>query len=881
MLEDLWQDTRYSLRLLRKNKGFTAVAALTLALGIGANSVIFSVVNVVLRPLSFPGGDRLVDIREYQQKVDLNGMVNRDFRVVLEQNRVLEQMSAYSWGKYTLTGRVQPEELRGQFITSDFLPMLGAQPAHGRAFSAEEFKKGHRPVALISHRLWQRKFGGDANLIGQELILNGESHTVIGVMPPQFRFISLIVSSAEEADLWLPLVVPGDKLENLGVIGRLKSGMTIDQATRELNAITSKLEPLFWTFKGGPSVQLTPLHELGVKDFRQKLLLFWGAIGFVLLIACTNVTNLLLARAVSRHKEIAIRASLGAGRRRIVQQLLTDSLLLALLGGAAGLVLSYWGLKLLISISPTTIPRLNQAEVSLEVAAYTFLVSLFTGALCGLTPALRLSNPDLIGALKEGAMVSPAGFRLPSWLRLPERKASVTGLSIKGLAKEVAKTTSSRFSSQLNIRSLLVVAEIAVAVVLLMGAGLMLRSFQKLLAVNPGFEPERRLTMDLELPLAKYPKREQVNDFITQIVVAIEGLPGVQAAGVATHLPLRGLRGININYVQLDGRDAPSDTYKGDIPPGILNIPPPPSGPSGNSGQNADSSSQAVSVINANVSPSYFRAMGIPIQRGREFNESDNLGAPRVAIVSETMARRFWPGEDPIGKRFRFRALPIEWITVVGVAGNIRHYTLETEARQAMYQSVLQTNFDRNLQGNSAARFSLVVRTGGQPTDLAAEVCNQVWRLNPDQPIERLMPMATVYKEAVAPRRFNMHMFSAFAGVALLLAAIGIYGVVSYTVTQRTREIGVRRALGAHNNDVLRLIVGHGLLLTLIGVALGLAGAFTLSRLLTSLLFGVSATDSMTFAVVGAMFIFIALLACYLPARRAMKIDPVVALRNE
>ncbi|HEY7544603.1 MAG TPA: ABC transporter permease, partial [Blastocatellia bacterium] len=776
-----------------------------------------------------------------------------DFLELVNQNQAFEPIAAWkSWG-FTLTGRDYPEQLDGMFITSDFLPMLGARLSAGRIFADEEYQPGRERIALISHQLWQRRFGSDLQIIGQAITLGKKQYTVVGIISPEFRF-------SPNADLFMPLVFDAQAMKDrestdLEVIARLREGMTIEQAQRDLSAIIRRHDPPeeneesegvsgFVTVESGGApdppvmseegegMRIEFLRELMVRNARQKLFLFWGAVAFVLLIACANVANLLLARGAVRQKEIAIRSTLGASRWRLVRLLLSESVMLSMAGGAFGLLFALWGVDLLVAASPEGIPRLSEVGVDVRVIAFTFLISLTTGVIFGLVPALRFSKPDLNNALKEGAAVS-SGFSLLRHHRL---------------------------------RSLLVVAEIALTLVLLVGAGLMIRSFRHLQDVSLGYEPEKLLTLEVALPKVKYRKPHQVISFAEQLTRRIESLPGVRSVSATSSLPL--MKSGALTSVRIEGH--PEFNRLPDNQPRAGGLLPPPGavGPS---------------AVYTRVAPNYFRTMGIPIKSGREFNERDNEKAPPVAIISETMARRYWPGEDPLGRRIEAGFSDYQWITVIGVVGNVRHFTLEAEARPEMYFSFLQPLDDEPIDEKDLERMAdhvnVAVRAEGDPADLAAAVREQVWSLDPDQPVLQLTTMEELLAEAVAPRRFNMMVFGVFASLAIALAAVGIYGVVSYAVSQRTREIGIRMALGADSRDVLKLVISQGMAMAIAGVGAGLIAAFGLTRLIESLLFGVKPDDPLTFIFISMLLMVIAFAASYIPARRAIRVDPVVALR--
>ncbi len=798
----LWQDLRYGARMLLKRPGFAALAALTLAVGIGANTAIFSVVNtVLLRPLPYSDPDRLMLIRETKlPQFPEFAIAPGNFLDWQSQQETFDRFEAFRGFYYNLTGTGAPERLRASRVTAGLFPTLGVQPALGRDFLAEEDRPGSDAVVIISHGLWQRRFGGDANIVGQPLQLNGRSYQVIGVMPESLRFLD------RNAELWTPIAFTDQERQNHGghyisAIARLKPGVTPEQAQTNLATIAARLEQQYPDTNAGWGIKLIPLFEAAVGEMRPTLWVLLGAVALVLLIACANVANLLLARASSRHKEIAIRSALGASRRRLVRQLLTESLLLALVGGAVGVLLAYWGLDLLLSLAPENLPRMRDVSLDARALGYTFAVTLLTGVIFGLAPALQSSNPDLNETLKEGGRGSTGGRRQ-------------------------------------RVRSLLVVTEVALALVLLAGAGLMLKSFWRLQQVDPGFNAENALVVNVNLPPSKYADAQQQAAFFRQLLERTATLPGVQAVGATQSMPI-----INdfILGLVIEGR--------------------PPAAP----GDEPSTNYYA-------ISPDYFRAMGIPLIRGRAFTERDTTGAPRVAIVNETFARRFFPDEDPIGKRIHVTNGPETFREIVGIVGDVRHYGLEREAPAQAYEPYLQQPF---------AGMSIVVRTAADPANLSAAMRQEVFALDKDQPVASVRTLEEILAESVAQRRFSMFLLGLFGGIALLLASVGIFGVMNYTVAQRTHEIGIRLALGAQRRDILRLVVGQGMGLALIGVALGLVAAFAGTRVMASMLYGVSATDPLTFTGVALLLAVVAFLACYLPARRATKVDPMIALRYE
>jgi putative ABC transport system permease protein len=803
-MQTLLHDLRYGMRMLAKRLGFTVVAVFTLALGIGANSAIFSVVNgVLLRPLSLDDPDRLIKIWETflpggQGTVSAPNL--KDWR---EQNTVFNGIASYNFSSLNLGGQDSPERLSGATVSTNFFDVVGVRPRLGRAFQIGEDEAGRNRVALLSHRLWQRAFGGDAGVVGKDVLLNGESYTVVGVMPPEFRFPSRLT------EVWVPLVIPPDQVNNRGshwmfTLARLKPDVGFEQAREQMVTIAKRLEQQYPDSQAGRSVFLIPLQEETVQGIRPALRALMFAVGFVLLIACANVANLLLARATSRRREIAVRTALGASRLRLVRQLLTESLLLAAAGGALGLALAKWGMEALLVLAENFLPRANEIGLDWRVAAFTAALSLLTGVFFGLIPALQSSRIDLQSELKEGA--GAGGGAQTNWLR-----------------------------------GGLVVLEVAATLVLLIGAGLLIKSFIRLYETDLGFKAENILTMSLALPQAKYPDAQAAAAFHQKLLERVAALPGARSAGVINYLPLQqwGFNG----GIDIEGQ--------GPYEPGR----------------------EPLAEFRA-ISPDYFRTLGIPLVSGRSFTSQDQGVSARVVIVNQALAQKYMPGQDPIGKRIR--AIGDDWRTVVAVVGDVRQSGVTQVARAEVFVPVTQAIWTSLTQ-----TMSLAVRADAEPEALIAAVRNAVREVDPAQPVFNVKTMEAVVADSISDRRLNMLLLGIFAAVALTLAVIGIYSVMSYTVSQSAREIGIRMALGARPMDVWKLVVGQGMGLTLVGVSLGVAGAFGLTRLMATLLYGVTVTDPLTFAAVSALLVIVALLACFVPARRATKVDPMVALRNE
>jgi putative ABC transport system permease protein len=798
------QDLRYAFRMLFKQPGFAAVAVMTLALGIGANSAIFSVVNaVLLRPLPYDEPDRLVLLRNAPVFSDAMPTASNllSWKQEIQSFNLLAAYGSLGAG-VNLGGDPEPIRVEATEVSTDFFSTIGVQPIAGRQFAPEEAADGNEQVAVISYSLWQRRFGGDAEIIGQSLSLNGRKFTVAGVAPPEFSY-------PDKTEIWIPISFGDNRILTASVIafdviGRLKPGVTLEQARSEMQGfseiIKQKESPA-----GFPSrpIEVLQIQSEVVRTVKQTLWVLFGAVGLVLLIACANVTNLLLARAASRQREMAIRAALGAKRSRLIWQLLVESLLLALIGGALGLLVAMWGVDLLVALSPPGIPRIGEIGLDHRVFGFTLLVSLVTGILFGLVPAIQASKVDLNESLKEGAIKAKAGFRHRS------------------------------------VRSLLVVSEVALALVLLIGAGLLIKSFVRVLAVDPGFNPHNLLTVSLDLPGAKY-KFDEKKAFYRDIVERLRAQQSLQSVAAVDNLPF-GAKALSMLPFWLEGEERPSMSRE---------------------------DRRATRTI---VTPDYFRAIGIPLLSGRDFSEQDTKESQQVIIVDQTMAQMVWPGQNPLGQRVTLAGekSPRE---VVGVVGRVKHWKLESDPVNVSYVPYLQAY---------SVPTTLVLRTTSDPMAMVAAVRDEVQAIDKELPLFSVKSMQQRVDESLAERRFTWFLLGAFAALALALAAVGIYGVMSYSVTQRTHEIGIRMALGAKPNDVLKLVIRQGMILALTGVAVGLVASFALTRLIASLLYGVSATDAATFALLSVLLAGVALGACFVPARRATKVGPMVALRYE
>ena len=801
-MESFFKDIRYGVRSLVKRPGFTAVALITLALGIGANTAIFSLINAVLiRPLPFDQPERLVwawgNIRNGGNRASVSPLDYVDYRA---QNNTFEQFAAMLSfaASANLTGDGEPERLVARAVTGNFFQALGVAPSRGRAFTNENEKPGNDQVAVISYDFWQKRFGGDPGLIDKKIILDGKTFTVVGVMGREFDFPA-------GTQLWIPLnfdATPGLKQRRahfLRPIGRLKTGVTLAQAQADTDAIAGRLEASYPDTDTGWNLRMVPLREQIVGNLRPTLFILLGAVGLVLLIACANVANLLMAHAAARWREIAVRSALGASRWRIARQMITESVLLALAGGALGALLAIWGVELLVSISGDNIPSTAHVKIDPTVLAFTLLLSMVTGILFGVAPTLRALNMNLSDSLKEGGRAASEGV------------------------------------GRNRVRSLLVVFECALSVVLLIGAGLLIRSLFRLHNTDPGFEPQNVLTMRIDLPREKYDSPEKIANFWEQFETRVAALPGVESVGMVSELPLSGQP--NDMPFTVEGR-APGDP------------------------------NQTFDFDFRRINTNYFRAFGIPFRRGRNFTPQEVRSGAKVLIISESLARQVFPNEEPLGKRLvmTFGNQPFE---IVGIAGDVRHRALESDPFPAMYMPAFE------------AGSNLVIKTRGDDQKFSGAVRRELQALDPNQPVGTIRTMEQWIKISSAAPRYRTTLFALFAGLALMLSAVGIYGVMSYSVGQRTHEIGIRMALGAKQIDVLKLVIRQGMGLVALGVIIGLTGAFALTRIISTLLFGVSTKDPMTFISVAGILAVVALVACYIPAWRATRVDPLVALRYE
>ena len=801
-METLIKDLRYAVRSFIKRPGFLVIAIATLALGIGGTTAMFTVVNsVLLRPLQFPEPERLVLFQGMnpQRGITQSSMSLPDIYDWQIQSQSFDQIAAFYYGGDLLSVGDETERVRGASVSAEFFPLFKTNPIGGRTLQPGDMQPGSTPAVVISYELWQRRFGGGANVVNSKIMMNGKPTTIVGIMPPGFNY-------PNDCETWsgLGLDVNSEPRDNrfVAVVSRLKPNVSIAQAQAEMDTINRRLSQNYVETNTGWGVRLTELRESLVGNVKSSLLILLGAVAFVLLIACANVANLLLARAAYRQKEIAVRTALGASRLRVIRQLLTESVLLSVIGGVAGLALSFWLIKLLIAITPPNTPRMDEIRVDLRVFGFTLGVTVLAGLLFGLFPSLQTSRPNLNETLKDSG-----------------QRGSAT-------------------SSRNRVGSVLIVSEIALSFILLAGAGLLIKSFLHLREIDPGFNPDNVLAMRMTLPPGKYAEGEPYAQIYKQVIDRIKATPGVQSVGAVLSLPL--------------GGDT-LDLWRGVIPEGRPMTP----------GEDSDAQYFL-------VTPDYFQTMQIPLKAGRAFTDQDNSQSPKVAIVNETMARRLWPGQNPLGRHFtiwRDEKFPRE---VVGVVGDTKS-SLDKEPGQQMYVP--------HAQDLTWANLRLVVRTSGEPSAFAGSVREAIHSVDKAIPTYNLKTLNDVVSASAAPRRIPMLLLSTFAGVAMLLAMLGIYGVTSYYVTQRTHEIGVRMALGAQIVDVLKLVLQRAMVLAVMGIGIGVAGAVAVTRYLTTLLFGVKPTDVMTFFGVAIVLWLVVLVACVVPARRAARIDPLEALR--
>ncbi|HZJ42511.1 MAG TPA: ABC transporter permease [Pyrinomonadaceae bacterium] len=800
-MQNLLQDTRYGLRMLVKRPGFTIVAVLTLALGIAANTAIFSVVNaVLLKPLPFPKSEQLVDLAE-TFKPDGWGTASvptlEDWK---SQNTVFSGISAFSFTSFNLQRNSDlPQRVPGLSVSANYFDVLGVKPVLGRSFLPEEDTAGRDRVVVLSSELWRSTFNSDPQILNTTIPVNGQQYTVIGVMPPELSSLYRTVQ------MWSPLVFPEKDRQDRGnhkyfVIGRIKDGVTLAQAREQMNAVAQRLEE---QYHNGRGIRLMQIQELWVAGVRPALILMMVAVGFVLLIACTNVANLLLARATVRQREISIRIALGAGRLRLIQQFLSEGLLLSVIGGAFGVGLAWLGMDMLGKIAFPFLPRAQEIGIDSRVLLFTLFVSILTSVIFGLVPALQTGRTDIQDVLKEGSNSISAGLAA-GWLR-----------------------------------QALVVVEIAAAFVLLIGAGLMIRSVMYMKQVEPGFKAQNLLTAKLSLPREKYADAESTIRFYNQLLTRVEALPGVEAAAVISHLPVEE-QGFNGN-VTVEGKTYPPN--------------------------------ESPLVEYRMVSRDYLKAANIPLLRGRFFTDQDRADSPPVVVINDSMAKKVWPGEDPIGKRVGDEVKA----TVIGVVGDVKNYGLLRKPVAEMYAPYTMKDFWPDMLWN----MRIMVRANADDTNLAAAVRREVQSVDPAQPLYAVQSMTVVLENTVKDKSLNMTLLVVFAGLSLLLAVIGVYGVMSYSVAQHTREIGIRMALGARPSSILKLILGRGMFLIVIGVAIGLLASFGLTRFISTMLFGVTPTDPLTFVVIVLLLALVALLACLVPAQRAMRVNPIVVLRYE
>jgi putative ABC transport system permease protein len=805
-MKNLFKDIRYGIRSLIRQPSFTIIAVLTLALGIGVNSAIFSVVNsLLLKALPFQNPAELVVVNPEASNGGLSGIAGYEYLAWKDNSKSFVQLAAYSNDNFNLTGRGEPERISCAQVTSSLFPLLGVKPLKGRTFLPDEDRPGNDRVAIVSERFWQSRYNSTSSLVGDVLTLNGTNYTVVGIMPKDFRFPG-------EYDIWVPLALDqqreiGEWFTLVQVVGRLKTNISAAQAQTELGLISKQATQQVKEPPPLSAKEVAPLKQNLVSNFRLTVLVLWGAVGLVLLIACANVASLMLARTVSRQREMAVRAAVGASRRTLIRQLLTESLVLGGAGGLLGVIISIWCIQAVTWIVPesfaSSVYDLKQVHIDGPVLLFTLGISLITSVLFGLAPAISASKPNLVRSLRDGhnASVFHAGFR--------------------------------------NARTWLVVAELAIAVILLFGAGLLTRSFGKLMSVNPGFDPQNVLTVRIDLPRSSYAKPEQTEQFYSELLQRLKSTPAIESVGAITHSPLADYGLVIFTGIE---DQAPTDRTK-EHPLGL-----------------------------GAVSDDYFRTLKIPLLSGRFNDATDTAKSNPVALVNEAFARRYFPSGNAVGKRVGFGCKEKPCRTIVGVVGDIKQESLTVAASPEIFVPMSQLAMNG---------MTLFVRTKAEPLSVAKTVRSEVLAIDKNQPIHRIQTLSQRIQETAADSRALMFLLGAFALLALLLATIGVYGIISYSVGQRTHEIGIRMALGARTADVMRLVMRKGLVLTVAGIGLGVVGSLALTRFLKSLLFGVTPTDKVTFVAVGLILLVAALLACLIPARRAAKVDPLVALKYE
>lgn len=806
-MDNLIQDLRYCGRVLRRQPGFTSIVLLIIGLGIGANTAIYSVVNsVLLRPLPYKQPDRLVMISQTDKNREPNLVTPADYTDWQRQSQLIESIAAIRPWSANLTDIEDPQRVQGAVVTASFFDVLGVQPALGRVFTPEEDVPDAGPVVVLSHGLWQRLLGSDPNIIGRPLSLNGAPRIVLGIMSPDFR-LPLFTKFQANTEMWAPMAMSDNYKTRRGshqlrVVGRLKPGITVAQAQSEMDGISEEIETQFGQ-RDGWSVGVVSMHEQTVKAIRPALLVILGVVGLVLLIACANVANLLLVKASSRQREAAIRTALGASRGRLVKQFFVESLALAIIGGALGVLLAYWGVRVLASASPENIPHLKDVSIDGRVLVFTLVISVITGLIFGLAPAMEASNPNLNETLKEGSKGSGTSF------------------------------------GKNRLRGMLVISELALALVLLIGAGLLVRSFMRLQSLELGFNPQNVLTLQMSLPWSKYTDGQAQAAFFRNVLDRVRLLSGLQTAGVTTALPLTGSTSTSVFTIE---------------------------------GRTERTQQEELHV----VSPDYFRAMGIPLLSGRDFSEQDVEKSPLVVVVSRTLARRYWPEEDAIGKRIKLSGDPEEpWRSIVGIVEDIRQTGLENGVTTECYLPYAQDTW------NLISTMTLVARSSSDPAGMASRIRTEIRMVDPDMPVYNIKTGEQLIADASSQRRFNLLLVAVFASLALVLAAIGIYGVLAYSVSQRTHEIGIRMALGAKQSDIVKLVIRQAIALILVGLGIGIVAAFGFTRVMASLLYGVSATDPVTFVVVPLFLGVTAVAASYIPALRATRVNPLLALKYE